>query len=670
MFGAVTAKPQHKLVRIAPVGSKPALAAASLLAPLSPRVSPARSPEPESKALLTDPLHIPHDPQDRDLQRQDPAPHSELASPEDNVSSNSLEDESGEERRYKDGLEQPLIVLPNYLKPADILPEDFMTTEVIEAVCQCLIAAGGEPGVGAGGGGGGGGGGAAAPLPPDPVRDVIEEFSRCLQDIINAAHHSTPIRPTEWHNQAECDLFRSLKVTKGLNPMTMVPNVGALTALRALLKRDSDPEGWAEFMQMETHLDQRRNTGVWVYHQNAVKFIESLGLLEGIKDTDVVQKICAVIDVNSFDVRGPAAPSLGCEPLRGVYMKTALLAHDCVANTHISINDNNLLTGYVSPAGDRWSCNNCQNETDGSAMKLKVQACEDKLGVIKAYIKNVALILAPNHYLLLDAKQRLAGVLRDAIAREPRPTKRLLRRQLELCRELLPMLFIEPGNSPEGELCAKALEEYRALKATIGTVLDSIHADGKTYTTLQTDEVKNVPCGTSGGKDLNEMAPGLRVQAVRVTKPKIPETIRKNYELMEAEKSKLLIAAQHQKVVEKEAETARRKAVIEAEKEAQVAKIQYEQKIMEKESLQKIELIEDSIHKAKQQTKAEADFYHLKKQAEANKQLLTKEYLELKKYDALAHNNKIYFGSDIPSMFLQANVGDLPSASAVPVQVE
>lgn len=73
-----------------------------------------------------------------------------------------------------------------------------------------------------------------------------------------------------------------------------------------------------------------------------------MGLLEGIKDTDLVQKICAVIDVNSFDVRGPAAPSLGCEPLRGVYMKTALLAHDCVANTHISINDNNLLVCHAS----------------------------------------------------------------------------------------------------------------------------------------------------------------------------------------------------------------------------------------------------------------------------------------------------------------------------------
>merc|ERR1719270_1162113 len=184
-------------------------------------------------------------------------------------------------------------------------------------------------------------------------------------------------------------------------------------------------------------------------------------------------------------------------------------------------------------------------------------------------------------------------------------------------------------------------------------------------TTLQTDEVKNVPCGTSGGvmiyfdrievvnvlqhtavydivknytadydkalifnkvhhelnqfcsghtlqevyielfdqidenlknalqADLLEMAPGLQVQAVRVTKPKIPESIRKNFELMEAEKSKLLISQQRQKVVEKEAETERKKAVIEAEKAAQVNKIQYEAKIMEKESMQKMEKIND-----------------------------------------------------------------------------
>ncbi len=92
--------------------------------------------------------------------------------------------------------------------------------------------------------------------------------------------------------------------------------------------------------------------------------------------------------------------------------------------------------------------------------------------------------------------------------------------------------------------------------------------------------------------DLNTLAPGLFIQTVRVTKPKIPESIRQNYELMEAEKTKLLIATQHQKLVEKEAETERKKAIIEAEKVAQVAKIQYEQKILEKESHKKISEIE------------------------------------------------------------------------------
>merc|ERR1712168_1735869 len=209
-------------------------------------------------------------------------------------------------------------------------------------------------------------------------------------------------------------------------------------------------------------------------------------------------------------------------------------------------------------------------------------------------------------------------------------------------------------------------------------------------TTLQTDEVKNVPCGTSGGvmiyfdrievvnilsrgsvfdivrnftsdydkplifdkvhhelnqfcsshslqevyidlfdqidenlknaiqSDLKEMATGLKVHSVRVTKPKIPESIRKNYELMEAEKTKLLISTQRQKVVEKEAETERKKAVIEAEKEAHVARIGYERKVQEKESIQKIEKIEDDIHLAKEKSKTDAEFYKIQKQAEAN----------------------------------------------------
>lgn len=247
-------------------------------------------------------------------------------------------------------------------------------------------------------------------------------------------------------------------------------------------------------------------------------------------------------------------------------------------------------------------------------------------------------------------------------------------------------------------------------------------------TTLQTDEVKNIPCGTSGGvviyfdrievvnllgadsvydivkrytadydkalifnkvhhelnqfcsghtlqevyidlfdqidenlkialqTDLTKMAPGLMIQAVRVTKPKIPEQIRKNYELMEGEKTKLLISVQHQKFMEKEAETERKLAVIQAEKLSQVAQIQFNQKILEKESHQKISKIEDETHLAKQIAKADAEFYSQKKIIEANKLKLTPEYLELMRIQAISQNNKIYYGNSIPNVFMDSDV--------------
>uniref|UniRef100_A0AAY4B4J8 Band 7 domain-containing protein n=1 Tax=Denticeps clupeoides TaxID=299321 RepID=A0AAY4B4J8_9TELE len=245
-------------------------------------------------------------------------------------------------------------------------------------------------------------------------------------------------------------------------------------------------------------------------------------------------------------------------------------------------------------------------------------------------------------------------------------------------------------------------------------------------TTLQTDEVKNVPCGTSGGvmiyfdrievvnylvpsavydivrnftadydkalifnkvhhelnqfcsvhtlqevyiglfdqidenlkmtlqEELTNMSPGLIIQAVRVTKPNIPETIRRNYELMESEKTKLLIAAQTQRVVEKEAETERIRALIEAEKLAQVAEIKFGQKVMEKETEKKISEIEDGAFLARQKAKADAEFYSAQKEAEANKLKLTPEYLQLMKFKAIAANSKIYFGSEIPQMFVDS----------------
>jgi len=120
---------------------------------------------------------------------------------------------------------------------------------------------------------------------------------------------------------------------------------------------------------------------------------------------------------------------------------------------------------------------------------------------------------------------------------------------------------------------------------------------------------------------------------------------------MEQEKTQYMITTAHQQVVEKEAETDRRRAVIEAEKIAQVGRIQYEQKILGKESEKRIAEIEAEMHLARERSMADANKYKSDTEAESNKQKLTPEFLKLSMYKALAQNTKIYFGNSIPNIF-------------------
>ncbi|CAG2236019.1 ERLIN [Mytilus edulis] len=192
-------------------------------------------------------------------------------------------------------------------------------------------------------------------------------------------------------------------------------------------------------------------------------------------------------------------------------------------------------------------------------------------------------------------------------------------------------------------------------------------------TTLQTDEVKNVPCGTSGGviiffdrvevvnklnidsvydivrnytadydktliynkvhHELNQFCSIHTLQEVYIDLfDQIDENLRTALQgdlgnmapgLSGRRENKVTYFYSKQKVVEKEAETERKRAVIEAEKSAQVSKIQWQQKITEKESQKKISEIEDATHLAKERAKADAEFYKAKKEAEANSAKLT-----------------------------------------------
>ncbi|XP_040873329.1 erlin-2-B isoform X2 [Glycine max] len=160
--------------------------------------------------------------------------------------------------------------------------------------------------------------------------------------------------------------------------------------------------------------------------------------------------------------------------------------------------------------------------------------------------------------------------------------------------------------------------------------------------------------------DCTRYAPGIEILSVRVTKPTIPESIRRNFEQMEEERTKVLIAIEKQKVSEKEAETMKKMAISEAEKNANVSKILMEQKLLEKDSARRQEEIENAMYLAREKSLADADFYRVIKEAEANRLKLTPEFLQLKFIQAIANNTKIFFGDKVPNMILdQRLLGNL-----------
>ncbi|XP_018617961.1 erlin-2 isoform X3 [Scleropages formosus] len=150
-------------------------------------------------------------------------------------------------------------------------------------------------------------------------------------------------------------------------------------------------------------------------------------------------------------------------------------------------------------------------------------------------------------------------------------------------------------------------------------------------TTLQTDEVKNVPCGTSGGV----MIYFDRIEVVNFLVPTAVYDIVKNFT---ADYDKALI----------------------------FNKVHHElNQFCSSHTLQEVYIgLFDGAFLAREKARADAEYYRAHRTAEANKLKLTPEYLQLMKFKAIAANSKIYFGRDIPHMFVDSGPGGATSGAS------
>jgi len=160
-------------------------------------------------------------------------------------------------------------------------------------------------------------------------------------------------------------------------------------------------------------------------------------------------------------------------------------------------------------------------------------------------------------------------------------------------------------------------------------------------------------------KDCKTYAPGIEIIAVRVTKPQVPGNVKHEFEKREAASAALKVAEQQRQVVEAQAATEAKKMTIEAQRDADVALINSQREVAQQKSEQEKEAIRDAMHVAHEKALADANYYMTMKKAEANRLLLTPEYLELQRYSNIASNTKIYFGERIPTA-----LGPLPQSTS------
>ena len=143
-------------------------------------------------------------------------------------------------------------------------------------------------------------------------------------------------------------------------------------------------------------------------------------------------------------------------------------------------------------------------------------------------------------------------------------------------------------------------------------------------------------------------APGIEIISIRVTKPRIPASIQRNYELMEAEKTRLMVASQHQEVVRREAETRKNTDVIHAKQSLAVAEISLNKRMEEQQKELELSVIANEILLAKEKAISDAEMYASEKESQVNEVLLTPAFLQQLFVESIRHNSEFILGDSIP----------------------
>jgi len=139
---------------------------------------------------------------------------------------------------------------------------------------------------------------------------------------------------------------------------------------------------------------------------------------------------------------------------------------------------------------------------------------------------------------------------------------------------------------------------------------------------------------------------GIQILNLVIPKPEIPQDIAANYQKVKVQWTEGQVAIQRQKTEKIKKKIEEDKAVADADRLKKVQEIDIQKNIAKKEGDKKIAILENEIVKLREENKANVEFYVKQKAAEANKQLFTKEYVQLQLAKSLSNNTKLFFSGE------------------------
>ncbi|XP_058457251.1 SET domain-containing protein SmydA-8-like [Malaya genurostris] len=153
------------------------------------------------------------------------------------------------------------------------------------------------------------------------------------------------------HIESECDFYRK----SNLDINFLFNHFNVVAAVRCLLLFGTNREKYDEVLRMEAHLEERKGTDIWTFLEKyVVRPILDSEMFDKYADDlivtgELIQRVCGILDVNAFEIRGDVDHQHGMTNLiRGLYPKAALMTHNCVTNTLISVDGQGCMRLYTT----------------------------------------------------------------------------------------------------------------------------------------------------------------------------------------------------------------------------------------------------------------------------------------------------------------------------------